>query len=93
MVAEDEEKKKAFSFFRIPHRVTFNKARKDARVIFGAVIDEKIKKGEIKITVIATGFNHNGTGRSNQLVLEPEINATTMEIERKKITKENKREK
>lgn len=29
----------------------------DAKVIFGAVIDEKIKKGEIKITVIATGFD------------------------------------
>lgn len=29
----------------------------DAKVIFGAVQDEKLKKGEIKITVIATGFN------------------------------------
>lgn len=28
-----------------------------AKVIFGAVMDEKLKKGEIKITVIATGFN------------------------------------
>ena len=28
----------------------------DAKVIFGAVTDDKIKKGEIKITVIATGF-------------------------------------
>lgn len=28
-----------------------------AKVIFGAVIDEKMKKGEMKITVIATGFN------------------------------------
>jgi cell division protein FtsZ len=27
-----------------------------AKVIFGAVQDEKIKKGEIKVTVIATGF-------------------------------------
>ncbi len=31
----------------------------DAKVIFGAVIDDKIKKGEIKITVIATGFDEN----------------------------------
>lgn len=30
---------------------------RDAKVIFGAVIDDKLKKGEIKITVIATGFN------------------------------------
>ena len=30
---------------------------RDAKVIFGAVHDEKLKKGEIKITVIATGFS------------------------------------
>lgn len=29
---------------------------RDARVIFGAIRDEKLKKGEIQITVIATGF-------------------------------------
>ncbi len=28
----------------------------EAKVIFGAVLDEKLKKGEIKVTVIATGF-------------------------------------
>ncbi|MFH1671669.1 MAG: cell division protein FtsZ [Candidatus Portnoybacteria bacterium] len=31
----------------------------EAKVIFGAVIDEKLKKGEIKITVIATGFDED----------------------------------
>jgi len=31
----------------------------EARVIFGAVIDDKLKKGEIKITVVATGFNND----------------------------------
>lgn len=30
----------------------------EAKIIFGAVIDDKLKKGEIKITVIATGFDH-----------------------------------
>jgi len=30
---------------------------RDAKVIFGAVQDDSLKKGEIKITVIATGFN------------------------------------
>ena len=30
---------------------------RDAKVIFGAVQDERLKKGEIKITVIATGFS------------------------------------
>lgn len=28
----------------------------DAKVIFGAVVDENLKKGELKVTVIATGF-------------------------------------
>ncbi len=28
----------------------------DAKVIFGAITDESLKKGEVKITVIATGF-------------------------------------
>lgn len=30
----------------------------DAKVIFGAVLDNNLKKGEIKITVVATGFNN-----------------------------------
>ena len=29
---------------------------KDARVIFGTIRDERLKKGEVKVTVIATGF-------------------------------------
>lgn len=29
----------------------------NAKVIFGAVIDETLKKGEIKVTVVATGFD------------------------------------
>lgn len=33
----------------------------DAKVIFGAIIDESLKKGEIKITVIATGFQNTTT--------------------------------
>lgn len=32
----------------------------EAKIIFGAVNDVKMKKGEIKITVIATGFAGNG---------------------------------
>jgi len=30
---------------------------KDARVIFGTIYDEKLKKGELKVTVIATSFS------------------------------------
>lgn len=33
---------------------------KDAKLIFGAVQDERLKKGELKITVIATGFSGLG---------------------------------
>ncbi|HLN18878.1 MAG TPA: cell division protein FtsZ [Patescibacteria group bacterium] len=29
----------------------------NAKVIFGAVVDETLKKGEVQITVVATGFN------------------------------------
>jgi cell division protein FtsZ len=32
----------------------------NAKVIFGAIIDAKLRKGEIKITVIATGFPEAG---------------------------------
>ena len=35
----------------------------NARVIFGAIIDSKLRKGEIKITVIASGFP-DGNGRT-----------------------------
>ena len=37
-------------------KVITKEINSEAKVIFGAVQDEKLKKGEIKITVIATGF-------------------------------------
>jgi len=37
----------------------------NAKIIFGAVQDEKLRKGELKITVIATGFNGNGNQKLN----------------------------
>lgn len=40
-------------------RIITESIAKDARVIFGAMHSEKIKKGEIKITVIATGFSQD----------------------------------
>ncbi len=53
---------------------------KDARVIFGTIRDEKLKKGELKVTVIATNFTNNevlprknlftGTNAMNQAVLK-----------------------
>lgn len=33
---------------------------KEAKIIFGTIKDDKLKKGEVKITVIASGFHDNG---------------------------------
>lgn len=49
----------------------------NAKVIFGAVQDDKLKKGEIKITVIATGFNggtpvSSGASKSSSLLTSPQ---------------------
>lgn len=41
-------------------KIITDKIDPEAKVIFGAVQDDKLKKGEIKITVIATGFNNGG---------------------------------
>ena len=51
---------------------------KDAKVIFGTIRDEKMKKGEIKVTVIATNFPADMprktlfSGAANQTVLKEE---------------------
>jgi cell division protein FtsZ len=36
----------------------------DAKVIFGAVVDDSIRKGELQITVIATGFDADRVGEN-----------------------------
>lgn len=38
---------------------------KDARVIIGTILDERMKKGEMKITVIATGFPNELSKKNN----------------------------
>ncbi len=38
---------------------------KDARVIIGTILDERMKRGEIKITVIATGFPNEISKKAN----------------------------
>lgn len=45
---------------------------RDAKLIFGAVHDDRLKKGEIKITVIATGFNGFGKSPEAKKVLAGE---------------------
>ncbi len=64
----------------------------DAKVIFGAITDEGLKKGEVKVTVIATGFGDQ-TQRENNLTemkkrievetgteVKPEVKNIKMEI-------------
>lgn len=53
---------------------------KDARVIFGTTRDEKLKKGEIQITVIATGFPTGSpkktiTQSQNEVSIQKQLNA------------------
>src|SRR3989344_638459 len=55
-------------------KIITDKIDPDAKVIFGAVQDDKLKKGEIKITVIATGFN-NGVPKSTR----PQVGPTLFE--------------
>lgn len=38
----------------------------EAKVIFGAVTDENLKKGEIKITVVATGFDDSSLNKKSE---------------------------
>src|SRR3989344_2482787 len=62
---------------------------KDAKVIFGTIHDEKLKKGELKVTVIATNFPadmpkkslFSGSGASGQTLLkEDNANQAKKEI-------------
>jgi len=59
---------------------------KDAKVIFGTIRDEKLKKGEMKVTVIATGFPTDMPKRSlfqmgqNKINTDQVINSTKDEV-------------
>ena len=44
----------------------------DAKVIFGTVRDDKLKKGEVKITVIASGFPEPSTPRKTLFMADSE---------------------
>lgn len=62
----------------------------NAKVIFGAVVDDQIKKGEIHITVVATGFDADKT-RENPFVNRVSINKNAP-VEEKKKDAENDQE-
>jgi cell division protein FtsZ len=51
---------------------------KDAKVIFGTIRDEKLKKGEMKVTVIATGFPTDMPKRSLFQIGQNKINEPTI---------------
>lgn len=55
----------------------------EARVIFGAIRDEKLKKNEIKITVIASGFPE-GADKKNILLGATKTQGSSQEIVREK---------
>jgi len=48
-------------------KVITSAADEDAKIIFGAVIDEKMKD-QIKITVVATGFDGHGQAKKSEIV-------------------------
>ena len=50
--------------------IVYNAAHEDANIIFGAVIDPRME-GQIKITVIATGFDRAGTAAMTPIDMEP----------------------
>ncbi len=54
---------------------------KDAKVIFGTIKDDRLKKGEIKVTVIATGFP---TDAQKKNLFTPLASQTSQQKEEKK---------
>lgn len=58
-------------------KIITSSAHEDARVIFGAVIDETMGE-DIRITVIATGFEHRGERGEKHFTAEPNEAATSI---------------
>ena len=59
----------------------------EAKVIFGTVIDEELKKGEVRVTVIATGFPETSlpggvTSRTTMFTPGPRISSLPKPVER-----------
>lgn len=68
---------------------------KEAKVIFGTIRDEKLKKGEMKVTVIATGFPTDMPRRSlfqSQKIGEQTIATATKEEITQAVVKETGKE-
>lgn len=54
---------------------------KDAKVIFGTIFDDKLKKGELKVTVIATNFPTDMPRKTLFANTQPVINQTPVKEE------------
>ena len=52
----------------------------NAKVIFGAVVDDQVKKGEIHITVVATGFDADKPGVGNLFMAKPSVSVKTERV-------------
>jgi cell division protein FtsZ len=61
---------------------------KDAKVIFGTIQDEKLKKGEMKVTVIATGFPTDMPKRSLFQINQKKEEVASVEKEEKEVKNE-----
>jgi len=60
--------------------VIYNSVEPNANILFGSVIDESLKD-EIRITVIATGFNSEVDSTANNLISELSVNTVSNSFE------------
>jgi len=63
----------------------------DAKIIFGATHDPRLKKGEVKVTVIATGFDENGRKKDIQKSIFEKQNGSNEAVNSQKQAGENKK--
>ena len=75
-------------------KIITSSADEEARIIFGTAIDEKLKD-EIRITVVASGFDENSSNQSNENLIQPSYSPSKFlkqeeEIQTDKIKKSKK---
>ncbi|MCU0660514.1 MAG: cell division protein FtsZ [Candidatus Pacebacteria bacterium] len=62
-------------------RIITESIDRDAKVIFGTIKDDRLKKGELKVTVIATGFPTNAEKKT---LFSPVVENSTQQKEEKR---------
>lgn len=60
----------------------------DAKIIFGAIKDDRLKKGEIKVTVIASGFPEGKSRNKPSSIFQPATQSVIINTEEKNEEKE-----